>query len=129
MTADIGDPTWPIAAARAADDKQASNPVVLAVGEVLAVTDYFVIASAPNPRLVKAIVEEIEEQLKRADGPAPIRAEGLDDLEWVLVDYGPFVVHVFNEKTREYYDLERLWRDVPTVDWRLAPAASGEPAG
>ncbi|HUW01745.1 MAG TPA: ribosome silencing factor [Acidimicrobiales bacterium] len=125
---DLGDPTWPIAAARAADDKQATDPVVLAVGDVLAVTDHFVIASAPNSRLVKAIVEEIESQLKDADGPRPIRTEGLDDLEWVLVDYGPFVVHVFSDKTRAYYDLERLWRDVPTVEWELAGTPSGDPS-
>lgn len=116
----LGDPTWPIAAARAADDKQATRPVVLAVGDVLAVTDHFVIASAPNNRLVKAIVEEIEAQLKDMGGPDPVRSEGLDDLEWVLVDYGPFVVHVFTEKTRDYYDLERLWRDVPEVEWQVA---------
>ena len=114
---DLGDPTWPIAAARAADDKQATDPIVLAVGDVLAVTDHFVIASAPNPRLVKAIVEEIESQLKAADGPQPIRAEGLDDLEWVLVDYGDVIVHVFLSEIRDFYEIERLYSDVPKVEW------------
>lgn len=124
--ANLLDPTWPIAAARAADDKKASDIVILQVGEVLAVTDYFVIASAPNSRLVKAIVEEIEEQLFLLDGPRPVRSEGLDSLEWVLVDYGEFIVHVFDQDVREYYELERLWRDVPTVDWRDdAEAAQG----
>lgn len=117
---DLGDPTWPIEAARAADDMKATAPLVLAVGDVLAVTDYFVIASASNTRLVRAIVGEIEDRLKEAGGPSPVRAEGLDDLEWVLVDYGPFVVHVFTDKTREYYDLERLWRDVPSIGWQTA---------
>ncbi len=124
---ELGDPTWPVLAARAADEKQATDPVVLDVGDVLAVTDHFVIASAPNRRLVKAIVEEIESRLKEAGGPDPIRAEGLDDLEWALVDYGPFVVHVFTDKTREYYDLERLWRDVPTVEWAAGAPAAADP--
>jgi ribosome-associated protein len=115
--ADLLDPTWPIAAARAADDKKGADILVMRVGDVLAVTDFFVIASAPNSRLVKAIVDEIEEQLFMLDGPKAIRSEGLDSLEWVLVDYGEFVVHVFDDEIRRYYDLERLWRDVGIVDW------------
>lgn len=112
------DPRWPVAAARAADDKKGTDTVVLGVGDVLAVTDHFVITSAPNSRLVKAIVEAVEADLKAAGGPSPVRVEGLDDLAWVLVDYGEFVVHVFEQRTREHYDLERLWRDVPVVDWQ-----------
>lgn len=111
------DPRWPVAAARAADDKKASDVLVLQVGEVLAVTDYFVIASAPNRRLVKAIVSEIEEQLYLLDGPRPIRTEGADSMEWVLVDYGEFIVHVFDQDVRAYYELERLWGDVSRIDW------------
>lgn len=81
----------------------------------MGITDWFVITSGSNPRQVRAIVEEIEEQLRRSGGPRPLRTEGRDGLEWVLVDYGAFVVHVFNAESREYYDLERLWKDVPRL--------------
>ena len=104
-------------AARAASSKQAANPLVLDVGAVLAITDFFVIASAPNTRLVRTIVEEVERQATEAGGPKPRRIEGLDDARWVLMDYGDFVVHVFLEETRAYYELERLWADVPRVEW------------
>lgn len=104
-------------AARAADDKQATDVVVLDVGDVLSITGWFVIASGSNPRQVRTIAEEVEAQVKAAHGLAPLRTEGLDGLRWVLLDYGDFVVHVFHEDEREYYQLERLWSDVPTVDW------------
>lgn len=108
---------WVAAAARAADTKQGSEIVVLDVGDVLAITGWFVITSAPNDRLVRTITEEVEQQVADAGGPRPVRIEGLDDLRWVLMDYGDFVVHVFRQDARQYYDLERLWRDVPTLDW------------
>lgn len=111
-------------AARAADDKQALDPVVLQVGEVLVIADFFVIVSATNSRQVRSITEEIESRLKENDGPAPLRVEGLNDLTWVLLDYGDFVVHVFADEARRFYDLERLWRDVPRVQWRPAAATS-----
>ena len=120
---------WCTVAARAASDKKATNPVVLDVGRVLAITDAFVIASAPNDRLVRTIVEEIEARIKSEDGSAPIRVEGLREAQWVLMDYGDFVVHVFHEEMRAYYDLERLWSDAPRFDWEdSAPSrvASGE---
>ncbi len=120
MTDIDDDARWPIEAARAADAKQAEDVVVLEVGPVLALCGHFVIASAPNTRLVRAIAEDVEEQVAAAGGPKPLRVEGLDDLRWVLLDYGDFVVHVFLDETRRYYDLERLWSDVPTVDWRQA---------
>jgi ribosome-associated protein len=60
-------------------------------------------------------VEAIEEQLTISGGPRPLRIEGLDTLSWVLIDYGPFVVHVFTSEARNYYDLERLWKDVPRL--------------
>jgi ribosome-associated protein len=96
--------------------------VVIDVGDVLAVTDLFVITSGMNPRQVKAIVDEVEKQVADAGGPRPLRVEGLDTLEWVLLDYGPFVVHVFSAEQRAYYRLERLWADRPRIDWRV-PAA------
>jgi ribosome-associated protein len=117
------DERWPIAAARAADSKSADDVVVLEVGPVMAVCGYFVIASGSNSRLVRSVAEEVEEQLTAAGGPKPIRIEGLDDLRWVLLDYGDFVVHVFSDEARKYYDLERLWKDVARVDWREPAAA------
>lgn len=104
-------------AARAADAKGGRDTVVLRVGEVLGITELFVITSASNPRLVKAVVEDVEEHVGRDGGPRPRRVEGLDDLHWVLMDYGDWVVHVFLDETRAFYDLERLWADVPRLDW------------
>ena len=115
----MADPSerWAILAAQAASSKKGTDPVVLAVGDVLSITDFFVIVSGTNPRQVRTIADEVEEQVRDAGGPKPLRVEGLDDLHWVLVDYGEFVVHVFLQETREYYELERLWSDVPTVEW------------
>jgi ribosome-associated protein len=104
-------------AARAADSKQARDVVVLEVGEVLALCGWFVIASAGNDRQVKAVCDEVEKQLHESGGPKPRRIEGLDDRQWVLMDYGDVVVHVFLQEQREFYDLERLWADVPRLDW------------
>ncbi len=121
---------WAATAARAADEKKATSTVVLEVGTILAITDAFVITSANNTRLVKTIAEEVEKQVKAGDGPSPLRIEGLDDARWVLLDYGDFVVHVFLDEVRDYYDLERLWSDAPKVDWESLvtelPAAAGE---
>ena len=108
---------WAVLAARAADDKQGRDTIVLDVGAVLSITDHFVITSAGNDRLVRTITEEVERRVKDGGGPSPLRVEGLDDLRWVLLDYGDFVVHVFLEETRQYYELERLWSDVPRVEW------------
>ena len=90
------------------------------VGDVLAVTELFVITTGANRRQVKAIVEEIEEKIADEGGPKPRRIEGLDKLEWVLMDYGDFVVHVFDEPTRAFYRLDRLWGDRPKVEWNVA---------
>ncbi len=108
---------WAVVAARAADAKQASDVMVLEVGEVLAITECFVIASAGNTRQVRTIADEIEEQVAAAGGPKPLRVEGRSDLQWLLMDYGDFIVHVFLQETRDYYELERLWGDVPQVAW------------
>ena len=91
--------------------------LVLEVAEVLALCGWFVIASAPNDRQVKAICDEVEHQIFEAGGPKPKRVEGLDARQWVLMDYGDVVVHVFLQDVREFYDLERLWSDVPRVNW------------
>jgi ribosome-associated protein len=120
----VADPSdrWAVLAAQAASSKKGIDPVVLAVGDVLAITDSFVIVSATNTRLVRTIADEIEQQIRAAGGPSPLRIEGLDDLHWVLVDYGEFVVHVFLQETRDYYELERLWSDVPRIEWEESAA-------
>ena len=104
-------------AAEAAAEKSATDIVILSVGEVLAIVDSFVIASAPNTRQVATIADEVEARIKAADGGGPIRMEGTDDNRWILMDYGDVVVHVFLQEVREYYELERLWSDVPRQDW------------
>lgn len=91
--------------------------VVLEVADVMALCGWFVIASAANDRQVKAICDEVEQQIHQSGGPKPKRIEGLQDRQWVLMDYGDVVVHVFQQEQREFYDLERLWADVPRVDW------------
>jgi ribosome-associated protein len=108
-------PTWAEVAAQAAFAKKGDDVVILDVGEVLAITDSFVIASAPNDRLVRTIAEEVERQIKERGGPGPLRVEGFREGDWVLLDYGDFVVHVFREEIRRFYDLERLWADAPKV--------------
>jgi len=100
-------------AARAADAKQGVSTVILSMSQTLGVTDAFVITSGRNSRQVRTIYEEVERQVKQATGRAPESVEGRDDFGWVLMDYGDFVVHVFLEQTRSYYDLERLWGDAP----------------
>lgn len=104
-------------AAAAADDKKADETLIIDVGDVFAVSDYFVITSGSNPRQVNAIADAVEEEVKNAGGPGPVRVEGLDQPEWVLMDYGAFVVHVFQREQREFYQLERLWGDRPRVEW------------
>lgn len=97
-------------ALRAASDKKALDLVVLDLRPVATFTDYFVIASGTNVRQVQAIADELTERLKR-EGTRAERIEGYRTAEWVLVDYGDFIVHIFEEKARRFYDLERLWRE------------------
>lgn len=101
-------------AARAASEKKAEKIVAFDVSEQLAITDAFLLASAGNDRQVKSIVDEIEDKL-RESGAKPIRREGERDGRWVLIDYGEIVVHVQHEEEREFYALERLWRDCPAI--------------
>jgi len=108
----------------AAADKKAINIVVLDLREIASFTDYFVIASGANERQVQAIADEVVETLKKA-GSAVSRMEGYKTAEWILLDYGDFVVHVFDAKARKFYDLERLWRESKRVD--LPAELSGEP--
>jgi len=118
---------WARAAATVADDMKATDTLIIDVGEVFAVSDYFVITAGSNSRQVHAIVDAVEKNLKGLDGPSPVRIEGLDGLEWVLMDYGGFVVHVFQQQQRDFYQLERLWGDRPRVSWEpsVRPEAIG----
>ena|SRR5215217_7726114 len=104
-----------LAALHAAGEKKALEPVVLDLREVASFTDYFVIVSGANERQVQAISDEIYETLKKA-GHAAARVEGYKTAEWILLDYGDFVVHVFEQKARKFYDLERLWRESKRVE-------------
>jgi ribosome-associated protein len=108
---------WARTAARAASAKGGEETVIIEVGAVLAITDAFVITSGRNTRQVKTIAEEVEAKLKAEGGISPLRVEGLGDSQWVLLDYGDLVIHVFLDETRDFYDLERLWSDAPRVAW------------
>jgi len=110
-----------LVAARAADSKQADAVVVLDVGSIIGICDYFVICSARNSRLVAAVAQEIEDHVMIEFDRRPSSVEGLDDKRWVLVDFGDVVVHVFAEEERAYYRLERLYGDAPRVEWQAAP--------
>lgn len=103
-------------AALAAADKKAERPVILDVASLLGIVDAFVICSAGNDRLVRTIADEVERKLKE-HGASPLRVEGKDAATWILLDYGDFLVHVFLDEWRTYYDLERLWKDAARVEW------------
>jgi ribosome-associated protein len=118
-----------LVAARAADDKQGVDTIVLSVAAVLAITELFVVTSAANRRLVRTIADEIEHQVRERFGRAPVRVEGISEMQWVLIDYGDVVVHVFSEENRRFYNIERLYSDVPTIDWRADDAAEAGDAG
>ena len=115
------------AAALAAADKLATDILAFDVSEQLAITDAFLLASGANDRQVKAIVDEVEDKLREI-GAKPIRREGERDGRWVLIDYGEIVVHVQHSEERQFYALERLWRDCPTIPLPAevhGPASSG----
>jgi ribosome-associated protein len=102
-------------ALHAASDKKAIDPVVLDLREIASFTDYFVITNGANERQVQAIADGVSDTLKKAGSPAA-RVEGYKTAEWILLDYGDFIVHVFEQKARSFYDLERLWRESKRVD-------------
>lgn len=99
-----------------ASEKKAFDLTVLDLREIATFTEFFIIASANNQRQVQAICDEIQEQLKKQLNSKAVRIEGYNSAEWVLLDYGDFIVHVFEQKAREFYDLERLWRDAKKVE-------------
>ncbi len=111
-------------AAGTASAKKGGDIAVLDVGEIISITDVFVIVSASNTRQVLTIVDEVEQALKERGAVAPRSVEGRDDALWVLLDYGDVIVHVFLAETRAFYDLDRLWSDAPRVDWERAAVVS-----
>ena len=117
MSNDIPSLELAVRCARAADDKLATDIIVLPVGDVLAITEYFVVASASNPRQVRAITDAVLVTVREQTGRGPLRSEGVGEQQWVLVDYGDVVVHVFSEGQRRFYEIERLYKDVQAVDW------------
>ena len=121
---EIGQPALPFAeldpevklAGECAADRKAFDMRVLDLRDVASFTEFFIICSGANQRQVQAIADQIEEQLKKQLSTRPVRIEGYSSAEWVLLDYGDFIVHIFNKESREFYDLERLWRDARKVD-------------
>ena len=108
-------------AAEAALDRKATDPVILDVREVTSFADAFVVLTGRSDRQVKAIADAVQEAL-RAHGEKPLGVEGIEDGHWVLMDCNDLIVHVFQEETREHYDLERLWSDAPRVEVAGAPS-------
>jgi ribosome-associated protein len=114
------------AAVHAASEKKALDIVVLDLRDVASFTDFFAIASGTNVRQVQAIADAVEEHLRKNLRVKPARIEGYNSAEWVLLDYGDFIFHVFEEKSRRFYDLERLWRDAARVELPRETAQGGE---
>ena len=109
----LNTPPW-LTAVRAAESKKAIDIRVLDLREVTSFADFFVVCSGANPKQIQAISEEIGAQLAER-GEYPVSVEGYDNAEWVLADYGDYLIHVFSPKARTYYDLERLWRHAKVV--------------
>src|SRR5438132_3857729 len=103
-------------AIKCASDKKAFDMVALDLRDIASFTEFFIIATGANQRQVQAIADEINVQLKKQLSTRPIRIEGYNSADWVLLDYGDFVVHIFNGESREFYDLARLWRDARRVE-------------
>jgi ribosome-associated protein len=121
---DISQPATPFSdldanvqlAIRCASDKKALNIKVLDLREIASFTEFFIIATGTNQRQVQAISDEINEQLKKQLSSRAIRIEGYSSGEWILLDYGDFIVHIFDKDARDFYDLERLWLDARKVE-------------
>lgn len=104
-------------AADAIYDKKGLDVELLEVGDLLAITEVFVIATGTSRTHVRAVADGVEEALAEKTGRKPLRREGADQGEWVLLDYGDVVVHLFQPEQRDFYGLERLWRDAPQIAW------------
>jgi ribosome-associated protein len=116
-----------LTAAQAAADKLATDLLLLDVSEQLVITDVFLLASAPNDRQVRAVVDEIEDRLREV-GAKPVRREGVQDGRWVLLDYADLVVHVQHQEERVFYALERLWKDCPVIPFVDSDRGTGRRA-
>ena len=103
--------------ARVIDDKKGEETIILSVGDVLAVTEYFVVTSASNGRLVRAITDAVLGSVREATGRGPLRSEGTREQQWVLIDYGDVVVHIFVDEMRRFYEIERLYKDLTPTPW------------
>ena len=99
-----------------ASEKKAFDLIALDLREIASFTEFFIVASGANQRQAQAIADEIQEQLKKQLKSKAVRIEGYSGAEWILMDYGDFIVHIFEKKAREFYDLERLWRDAKQVE-------------
>ena len=115
-----------LTAAAAASGKLATDVSILEVGQLLGITDFFLLFSAANDRQLGAAVEEVEHQVRTAHGRKPMGREGTKEAGWVVLDYGDFVVHAFTGAQRELYDLEKLWADAPRVPFTDPALPSGE---
>nr|WP_278189552.1 ribosome silencing factor [Brevibacterium sp. ZH18] len=115
-------------AALAADDKLGTDQVALDVSATVYITDAFLIITAENDRQIDSIVDAVEEGLQTTHGRTPLRREGRGSGSWVLLDFGDIVVHVFSAEQREYYALERLWKDCPVIDLELPEHAENSGA-
>jgi ribosome-associated protein len=102
-------------AARTAGDKKAADIALLDLREVASFTEFFLICTGTNPRQVQAISNAVEEELRKVR-KRPLHIEGYSSAEWILLDYGDFIVHVFSSASRRFYDLERLWRDAKRME-------------
>lgn len=107
--------------ARIAEDNRAKDIVILDLRSATSLVDYFIIATAPSRRQANSIAIEVDQEMKKR-GEKKLGFEGSEEGRWTLIDYGDFVVHVFNQETREYYDLEHIWGDAAKVDWKPASA-------
>ncbi|HLU28264.1 MAG TPA: ribosome silencing factor [Glycomyces sp.] len=128
MTATDTAKTLAFSAAQAAADKKAHDINLRDVTEKIALTDVFVIVSASNERQVKAVVDAVEEQLIKAHDTRPLRREGKggSEQQWVLIDYGEIVVHVFHQEARQYFGLDGLWKDCPEIPFEEASVSAAE---
>lgn len=120
-TADDGAISVGRLAADALDDKKALHITLLDVGDLLQITEVFVLGTGTSRRHVLTLGESVADQLREELGRKPLRVEGAEEGDWVLLDFGDVVVHVFQEQPRDFYDLERLWGDAPRIPWTPKP--------
>ncbi len=103
-------------ACEALSEKKAGDIVVLDIGKVSVIADYFIIATGTNPSQISALVDSVEEKLEELD-IRPVNIEGIQNASWVLMDYGDIIIHIFSKDDREFYDLERIWADCESIEW------------